>query len=83
VQLQDTLLDKYVFYQVDREITRYQIVLEKRITASTLRSQMRRVGQITGFKDVVKPYCLRYTEAKAFNNSSQYPFSFFYTADPN
>jgi hypothetical protein len=83
VQLQDALLDKYVFCQVDREITGYRIVLEKRMTASTLRSQMRRVGQITGFEDVVKPYCLRYAGAKAFNNSSQYPFSFFHAADPN
>jgi hypothetical protein len=53
------------------------------MTALTLRSQMRRVGQITGFEDVVKPYCLQYAGAKVFNNSSQYPFSFFYTADPN
>lgn len=74
VKLKDKLLDKYVFCQVDRETTGYQIVLEKRMTGSTLRSQMRRVGEITGFEDIVKPYCLRYAGAKTFNNSSQYLF---------
>ncbi|QKX57723.1 uncharacterized protein TRUGW13939_04842 [Talaromyces rugulosus] len=42
VQLQDALLDKYVFCQVDQENTGYRIILEKRMTALTLRSQMRR-----------------------------------------
>ncbi|QKX64373.1 uncharacterized protein TRUGW13939_11547 [Talaromyces rugulosus] len=40
------------------------------MTASTLGSQMRRV-EITGFEVIVKPYCLRYVGAKAFNNSEE------------
>ncbi|CRG88250.1 Threonine--tRNA ligase [Talaromyces islandicus] len=71
LHLKDELLDKYVFCQVERETTGYRLLLDKRMTASTLGSQMRRVGEITGFEDIVKPYCLRYAGAKAFNNSDE------------
>ncbi|KAE8553414.1 hypothetical protein EYB25_004796 [Talaromyces marneffei] len=39
--------------------------------SSTLRSQMRRIGEITTFEDIVKPYLLRYAGAKEFNNSKE------------
>ncbi|KAG5293363.1 hypothetical protein I7I50_03747 [Histoplasma capsulatum G186AR] len=31
---------------------------------------MKRAGEITGFEQVTKPYCIRYGSAKAFNDSS-------------
>ena len=71
LKLKDELLDKYVFCQVEQETARWRIVLEKRMAGSTLRSQMRRVGEITTFKDIVKTYLLRYAGAKAFNNSGK------------
>ena len=71
LKLKDEILDKYVFCQVERETTGYWIVLEKRILSSTLRSQMRRVGEITTFEDIVKPYLLQYAAAKEFNNSGK------------
>ncbi|EEA22448.1 hypothetical protein PMAA_090770 [Talaromyces marneffei ATCC 18224] len=69
LKLKDEILNKYVFCQVERETTGYRIVLEKRMLSSTLRSQMRRVGEITTFEDIVKPYLLWYAAAKEFNNS--------------
>ncbi|KAH8706052.1 hypothetical protein BGW36DRAFT_422574 [Talaromyces proteolyticus] len=70
--LLNTLLDdKYVFCQVDRETTGCRIALDKRMTASMVRSQMRLAGQITGFDQVIKPYLLRYAGAKAFNSSKE------------
>jgi hypothetical protein len=72
LKLKDDILDKYVFCQVERETTGYRIVLEKRMLSSTLRSQMRRVGEITTFEDIVKPYLLRYAAAKEFNNSGKF-----------
>ncbi|OJZ79991.1 hypothetical protein ASPFODRAFT_86016 [Aspergillus luchuensis CBS 106.47] len=71
LKLKDEILDKYVFCQVERETTRYRIVLEKRMLSSTLRSRMRRVGEITTFEDIVKPYLLWYAGAKEFNNSEE------------
>ncbi|EEA23683.1 hypothetical protein TMatcc_006763 [Talaromyces marneffei ATCC 18224] len=71
LKLKDEILDKYVFCQVERETTGYRIVLEKRMLSSTLRSQMRRIGEITTFEDIVKPYLLRYAGAKEFNNSKE------------
>jgi hypothetical protein len=35
-----------------------------------VRSSMKRIGQITGFKQVTRPYALRYGAGKAFNENS-------------
>ncbi|KAL3428649.1 hypothetical protein BDV09DRAFT_204143 [Aspergillus tetrazonus] len=69
--LKDELSDKFVFCQVEREPTGYQIVLEKKLTAAMLGSRLRRGGEITGFDQVTHPYNLRYAGAKAFNNSGE------------
>ena len=40
LKLKDKILDKYMFCQVERETVGYQIALEKRLTASVVRSWM-------------------------------------------
>lgn len=72
LKLKDELLDKYVFCQTIREATGFRVALEVKLLASTVRSRMRRAGQITGFDDITKPYILRYAGAKAFNSSGTY-----------
>ena len=67
--IKEELLDKFVFCQVTRDATGIRIALENAMTASFLRFRMRRVGEILGIDDIVKPYCLRYAGAKAFNKS--------------
>jgi hypothetical protein len=57
LKLKDELLDKYVFCQTVREATGFRIAVEKKLLASTVTSRMRRAGQITGFEQVMKPYC--------------------------
>ncbi|KAL5040779.1 hypothetical protein BDW71DRAFT_201896 [Aspergillus fruticulosus] len=69
--LWDELSDKFVFCQVECKPTRYQIVLEKKLTAAMLGSRLHQGGEITGFDQVTHPYNLQYTGAKAFNNSSK------------
>ncbi|KAL4928045.1 DUF3435 domain-containing protein [Aspergillus undulatus] len=71
LKLKDELLDKYVFCQTIREATGFRVALEIKLLASTVRSRMRRAGQITGFDDITKPYILRYAGAKAFNSSEE------------
>jgi hypothetical protein len=71
LKLKDELLDKFVFCQVKRLPTGYQIELEKSLTDSTVRSRMRRGGEITGFDQITRPYLLRYAGAKEFNKSGE------------
>jgi len=59
LKLKDGILDKFVFCQVEREATGYQIALEKRLTASMLQSWMRRGSEITGFDQITQPYLFR------------------------
>ncbi|THC95541.1 hypothetical protein EYZ11_004966 [Aspergillus tanneri] len=73
LKLKDEIQNKFVFCQAVRETMGYRIALETQLTVSTVRSWMRRVGEITGFEQVIKPYLLRYTGAKAFNSSGEYP----------
>lgn len=75
LKLKDDILDKFVFCQVEREATGYRIALEKRLTDSTIRSWMRRGGEITGFDQITRPYLLRYAGAKEFNSSGEYPLA--------
>lgn len=71
LKLKDEILDQNVFCQAVREADGLRIALEKGLTGSWLRYRMKRGGEITGFAEVAKPYCLRYGAAKAFNDSCE------------
>lgn len=70
--LRNDLLDQYVFCQAIRECDGIRIALEERLSDGALRYRLKRGGEITGFEQVTKPYCIRYGAAKAFNDSRQY-----------
>ncbi|KAL4864645.1 hypothetical protein BDV12DRAFT_175830 [Aspergillus spectabilis] len=72
LKLKDEILDNFMFCQVERRPTGYRIDLEKGLTASTVRSWMRRGGKITGFNQITRPYLLRYAGAKQFNSSEEH-----------
>ncbi|KAJ5820533.1 hypothetical protein N7474_006124 [Penicillium riverlandense] len=57
------------FCQALREPNGVRIALEKGLTKGWVSYRMKRGGEITGFAEVAKPYCLRYGAAKAFNDS--------------
>ncbi|KAJ5471584.1 hypothetical protein N7530_008941 [Penicillium desertorum] len=69
LKLKDEILDQNVFCQALREPDGIRIALEERLTRGWLSYRMKRGGEITGFAEVAKPYCLRYGAAKAFNDS--------------
>lgn len=75
LKLKGEILDKFVFCQVERLPTGYQINLEKGLTASTMRSRMRRGGEMTGSDQIARPYLLRYAGAKELNSNGEYLFS--------
>lgn len=61
-----------MFCQAVREADGFQIALEKQLMDRFLQYWMRRGGEITGFKQVTKPYGLCYGAAKAFNDSREW-----------
>lgn len=74
LKLKDEILDQFVFCQAVREADGIQIALEEQLTEGALRYRMKRGGEITGFEQVTKPYCLRYGAAKAFNDSREFSY---------
>ncbi|KAJ5267492.1 hypothetical protein N7478_010477 [Penicillium angulare] len=69
LKLKDEILDRHVFCHALREPDGIRIALEKSLNKGWLSYRMKRGGEITGFEEVAKPYCLRYGAAKAFNDS--------------
>ena len=71
LKLKDEILDRHVFCHALREPDGIRIALEKSLNKGWLSYRMKRGGEITGFEEVAKPYCLRYGAAKAFNDSRE------------
>jgi hypothetical protein len=71
LKLKDQILDQNVFCHALREPGGIRIAPEEKLTKGWLNYRMKRGGEITGFAEVAKPYCLRYGAAKAFNDSRE------------
>jgi len=72
--LRDEIGDNYVFCIAVREAHGVRIVREKQLTSAWVRSRMKQGGEITGFLDIVHPYCLRDGNAKSLNDSRKSSF---------
>jgi hypothetical protein len=66
VPIREEVADLCVFRQYKRTATK-RIITNERLPYSVLKTHMKDVGEITGFKDVARPYCLRYGAANAFD----------------
>ena len=66
------MADTPIFRSAIRTLYGWTISPSKPLTYAVVRSSMRRIGQITGFKQVTRPYALRYGAGKAFNENGQY-----------
>ena len=66
--LKPDMLDTYVFRRCRQDASGWQISEEK-LPAHTLRSHMKEIGEIAGFKQAAKPYCLRYGSGNAFDQN--------------
>lgn len=66
VPIKEEMANLCVFRQYKRTATK-RIISNERLPYSTLKTHMKDVGEITGFKDVARPYCLRYGAANAFD----------------
>ncbi|KFY96390.1 hypothetical protein V500_02463 [Pseudogymnoascus sp. VKM F-4518 (FW-2643)] len=67
--LKDEMLDNFVFCQAVREAEGVRIAHNLQLSSASVRYRMKIGGQITGFKQVTKPYVLRDGAAKALNES--------------
>ena len=66
VPIKEEMADLCVFRRYEKTATK-RIITNNRLPYSALKAHMRDVGEITGFKDVARPYCLRYGGANAFD----------------
>ena len=66
VPIKQEMADLCVFRRYEKTATK-RIITNDRLPYSALKAHMRDVGEITGFKDVARPYCLRYGAANAFD----------------
>jgi Protein of unknown function (DUF3435) len=64
--------DVPIFRSIIRTLQGWAVSPTDPLTYPVVRSSMRTLGQITGFKQVARPYALRYGAGKAFNESGQY-----------
>ncbi|EDN09785.1 predicted protein [Histoplasma mississippiense (nom. inval.)] len=67
--LRDDLADLFVFCSAVREGGGVRIAHEIRLTTASVRTRMKKGGEITGFQQATKPYVLRDAAAKGFNES--------------
>jgi uncharacterized protein DUF3435 len=58
-----------VFRQAIKTLHGWALSPTKPLTYSVLWSSMKKLGQITGFKQITRPYALRYGAGKAFNEN--------------
>jgi hypothetical protein len=64
--LNPEMADMYVFRQCTPTPTGLTVTND-RLPYSTLKPHMKDMGGIAGFREVARPYCLRYVSGKAFD----------------
>jgi len=69
IPLKPEWADVPVFRSIVRTLEGWGVSPDKPLTYAVVRSAMRKLGQITGFKQVTRPYALRYGAGKAFNEN--------------
>ncbi len=74
IPLKPKMADVPIFRSVIRTLDGWAISKKKPLTYAVVRSSMIKLGQITGFKQVTRPYVLRYGAGKAFNENGPYLF---------
>jgi len=67
--LHETMADDFIFCQAVRDAHGVRVARQLQLTSASVRYRMKKVGQITGFAQVTKPYVLRDRAAKALNES--------------
>ena len=66
--------DVYVFRQSVRTLTGWEISPDLPLQYSTLSPWIKTLGEITGFLQVARPYCLQYGAGKAFDENSKFHY---------
>lgn len=72
IPLKPRMADVPVFRAIKRTLDGWKVSKSDPLTYAVVRSSMIKLGQITGFKQVTRPYALRYGAGKAFNENGPY-----------
>ena len=62
-----------VFRKFIKTLYGWEISLDQQLPYSILLPWMKKLGVLTGFPQITRPYCLRYGADNAFNQSGLYP----------
>ena len=71
--LKPEMADIPVFRKSVRTPYGWEISPDQQLPYTTLLKWMKRLGVLTGFPQITRPYCLRYGAGNAFNQSGSYP----------
>ncbi|PGG95045.1 hypothetical protein AJ79_10301 [Helicocarpus griseus UAMH5409] len=69
LHLEPALNNVPVFRKSERTLEQIEISASEALTYSTIRPWIRRIGELSAFRDIVRPYSLRYGAGKALDNS--------------
>ncbi|OJD11104.1 hypothetical protein AJ78_08054 [Emergomyces pasteurianus Ep9510] len=69
LHLNPALNDVPVFRKSERTLKAIEISATDALTYGTIKPWIRRIGEISAFRDIVRPYSLRYGAGKALDNS--------------
>jgi hypothetical protein len=78
VPLKPKLDNVPIFRRAIKTLEGWHISEKEALTHSMVYSAMKKLGQITNFKHITRPYGLRYGGGKAFNENGIYPSSLYY-----
>ena len=73
--LRKELDNDFIFCQAVREAYGVRIAHEVQLISASVRYRMKKGGEITGFSQVTKPYCLRDGAVKGLNESRKCQYS--------
>ena len=65
ISIKKEMTESCIFRRCEPAATK-PIIINDRLPYSTIKAHMKDVGKITGFKNVSRPYCLRYGATNSF-----------------
>ena len=73
LHLKPSMANIHVFHKSIKTLYGWEISPDQQLPYSTLLPWMKKLGVLTGFPQITRPYYLRYGAGNAFNQSSLYP----------
>ena len=76
LHLKPSMANIPVFRKSIKTLYGWEISPDQQLPYSTFLPWMKKLGVLTGFPQITRPYCLRYGAGNAFNQSGSYPMAY-------